>query len=97
MVIRRKQFAGYGETMLDGAEYIGAQTGGFLAENVLDPLDKLGEYYDKSPFQSQRVTRLRNSIKPTSQLLKKSNRDNQKKRGKSRNMQPRKLNPKAEK
>lgn len=92
MVIRRKQFAGYGETMLDGAEYIGAQTGGFLAENVLDPLEKLGEYYDKSPIQPKRVTRLRNTIKPTSQLLKKNNKNNQKKRGKVRNMQPKKSN-----
>lgn len=70
MVIRRKNYSGYSESMLEGANYIGAQTGDYLAENILDPLDKFGEYYDKSPIQPKKVTKIRKALKPISQLMK---------------------------
>lgn len=67
---RRKLYSGYGEAMLDGAEYYSAQTGGYIADNMLDPADKFMEYYDKSPIKPRKVTGIRRMIKPLSYLLK---------------------------
>lgn len=84
MILKRKNYSGYEEIKegLDGAsQYINSQVGnagGIMAENVLDPLDRLAEYYDKSPIQPKKATRIRRVIKPVSQLLKR-NREKKKK------------------
>ena len=86
MIIKRKFYSGYEEIKegLDGAtEYINSQVGNageLMAENVLDPLDKLGEYYDKSPIQPRKVSRVRKVLKPLSYLLKRERKHKDKKK-----------------
>ena len=67
--------------MVEGTKYISSQVGGELADRVLDPLDKLGEYYDKIPedYRPKKLTRIRKTLKPASQLLKRGKKENKKK------------------
>lgn len=85
MVIKRRYFSGYGETMMDGAEYMSAQVRNGLAENVLDPVDRVFEKWDELPEPLQprgKVKRVRQVINPLSRLLKRGKKNKTKNKNK---------------
>lgn len=78
MVIRRKQFAGYGEYVPQGVEYISAQledAGDYAAENIFKPIDEGLEKVENLPvireIQPKAIKRARGYAGPLSILLKK--------------------------
>lgn len=78
MVIKRKNFSGYGETMMNGAEYMSAQVGHGLAASVIDPADKLFERWEELPAPLRpkgKVVKIRKGLKPLSKLMKRGKRD----------------------